>query len=593
MYNEALSAIHSGDRARARDLLTRLLKTQPENAEYWVWMSAVVDSAKERAYCLKEALRYDPHNAAATRGLVLIGLLPPDPAQVLPARLQKRNWRAKIANLDGLDTAQKPRAPQLALMGAAFLVLAGMVGFFIWSANQPKRPFRMPVINLPTNTALAAAAITTTPTRSPAMAGTPDPLWMQLKATYTPTPLYVSTPHSVTEAFSIGMRAFQRGDWPNAVTYLSQAVTMTSNAPDVLFYLGESYRMQGKYTTAIDTYNKAIQQNPDFAPNYYGRAMAVLASNPKKSDAVLQDLQTALDKDPKFTDTYFGLAQVHLQANQPKDALTTLDQAATYLPDSALVYLYRARAYLAMDDAKQALTYANRAQQADITLLEAYRIQGMAMQAGDDYHSSIEPLKTYLLYQPGDAPAWTALAAAYLDSKQTADAQQALDKALVIDNRLFDAYVLRGQVLLARNRPADAQDDFKAAQRINSDSFAAGLGIGKALLAQNFPGDAYVQFEKTRSLASEDPQKAELLYWTACALDKLGELKTALSDYQALVALPTSSVQSEWIATAQARIAALVTATPTLKARTATATPTTTRTPQPTQTRWPTATSRP
>lgn len=597
MYKEAISAIHSGDRARARDLLTRLLKTQPDNAEFWVWMSAVVETAKERAYCLKEALRYDPHNAAATRGLVLMGMLPPDPAQVLPSRLQKRNWRAKMAEMDGVDPAQaqKPRKPQMALMGAAFLVLAGLVGFALWGAQrQNNRPFRMPVINLPTNTALAGAAMTATPpARSHVSSGTPDPLWMQLKATYTPTPLYINTPHSVTEAYSIGMRAFNRGDFANAVTYLSQAVPLTTNAPDVLFYLGESYRMQGKYTTAIDTYNKTIQQDPDFAASYYGRAMAVLASNPKRSDAILQDLQTAIDKDPNFTDAYYGMAQMHLQAGQPQDALTALESVAKDMPNSPRVYLYRAQAYLAMHDARQALSNASQARQLDITLLEAYRVQGMAMQAEGDFESSIEPLKTYLLYQSGDAQAWTALARAYLKNQQASDAQQALNKALQLDNRLVDAYLLRGQLLLDRKSPSDALDDFKAALRLNSDSFEASLGIGEALMGQNYSGDAYTQFEKTQSLAKEDLQKAELLYWTALSLDKLGELRTALSDYQALVALPASSVKQEWVDAAQARIAALVTPTPTSKPRTATPTPTATRTPQPTQTRWPTATSHP
>jgi hypothetical protein len=35
MFGEAMSAIESGDAARARDLLTRLLKIGQENPEYW------------------------------------------------------------------------------------------------------------------------------------------------------------------------------------------------------------------------------------------------------------------------------------------------------------------------------------------------------------------------------------------------------------------------------------------------------------------------------------------------------------------------------------------------------------------------------
>ncbi len=73
MLTEAIAAIRVGDRHRARDLLSRLLRTDSANAEYWIWMSAVVDTPQERSYCLESALRLDPTNRAATRGMVILG----------------------------------------------------------------------------------------------------------------------------------------------------------------------------------------------------------------------------------------------------------------------------------------------------------------------------------------------------------------------------------------------------------------------------------------------------------------------------------------------------------------------------------------
>jgi hypothetical protein len=60
MFQETKEAIDRGERARARDLLTRLIKESPERADYWLWMSAVVESVQERIYCLKEVLKLDP-----------------------------------------------------------------------------------------------------------------------------------------------------------------------------------------------------------------------------------------------------------------------------------------------------------------------------------------------------------------------------------------------------------------------------------------------------------------------------------------------------------------------------------------------------
>src|SRR5512140_84884 len=78
MFEDAVDALRQGERARGKDILTRLLKTDQNNPNYWIWMSAAVDTAKERIYCLETAIKLDPQNAIARRGLVLLGGLPPD-----------------------------------------------------------------------------------------------------------------------------------------------------------------------------------------------------------------------------------------------------------------------------------------------------------------------------------------------------------------------------------------------------------------------------------------------------------------------------------------------------------------------------------
>src|SRR3970040_1648683 len=86
MFNEAVKAAKAGQRRRAKDLLTRLLKADQENVDYWLWMSAVVDTEKEQIFCLQKALKIDPNSIAARRGLVVLGAprrrdaAPPPPA---------------------------------------------------------------------------------------------------------------------------------------------------------------------------------------------------------------------------------------------------------------------------------------------------------------------------------------------------------------------------------------------------------------------------------------------------------------------------------------------------------------------------------
>ena len=78
MLREAIEALRQGKKEKARDLLTRLLKTDQKNPKYWLWLSAAVETQREKVYCLKMVLEADPKNAAAKRGLVLMGGLPAD-----------------------------------------------------------------------------------------------------------------------------------------------------------------------------------------------------------------------------------------------------------------------------------------------------------------------------------------------------------------------------------------------------------------------------------------------------------------------------------------------------------------------------------
>ena len=55
-YQQALSFIQSGELDKARELLARLIKADKDNLDYWLWMSAVVKTPKERIYCLREVL---------------------------------------------------------------------------------------------------------------------------------------------------------------------------------------------------------------------------------------------------------------------------------------------------------------------------------------------------------------------------------------------------------------------------------------------------------------------------------------------------------------------------------------------------------
>ena len=586
MLQEALSAIQAGNRVRARDLITRMLKNSQDNPDYWIWMSAVVDTYKERSFCLNQALKLDPQNAAAKRGLAMMGMAPVDESQVIPGRYQRRNWQKQAAGVEEEHT--KPPVQQFVIGGVVALVVIGLLGFALFgqfqSRTQPTRAVGRRSTVTPTESLAPTVGITQTGTIGP------TPLSLALESTYTPTPLYVNTPHPAEESYRVAIRAYMRGDWEGVRQYMTDLLTAEPQSVDALYYIGESYRAEGRYPEAIASYTKALGIRSNFAPAFLGRARAALGRNPKDFRTAQADLEKAIDNDGNYGEAYLELGLLHINKDDPKSAIEVLEPLVELMPSTPQVYLYLAMAYMENDDPQKAQASAEKARQLDITLLPAYRVMAEAMQAQGDLKGSLIPLVTYTKYEEDDAQAWVWLARAQDAAGMTDDALKSFDRALKIDNRLFEALLRRGQIYLDRKDGEKALEDFRAALRLKTDSYDASIGAAKAYMMIEEPGDAYMQLERTNGLAKTDAQKAELYYWRGQSLEDLKEFVAALKTWNSLLALPRASVPAEWVKYAQERIFELTRLTPTV---TLTYTPTSTQTRIPTATLKPSATPRP
>ena len=221
MFEEAREAARNGELARARDLFTRLLRTDQNNSEYWLWMSAVVDSRQEQGDCLQNLLRLDPDNIAARRGLILLGEAASDDVTPVPPE-RSSQWSVDDIEMDrvtGLRSLFANPVIRIVFFGgpSIFVISALLFGFFGFQELIPDPP-------TPDFKASAAAfsAVTLTPSLTPSITPSPavraatptpaelTPLSALLQATYTATPRYVNTPHPDAEAFSISLRAMQR-----------------------------------------------------------------------------------------------------------------------------------------------------------------------------------------------------------------------------------------------------------------------------------------------------------------------------------------------------------------------------------------------
>lgn len=605
LFKTALDAIEKGERRRARDLLTRLLKANKTNPDYWVWMSTVVESSKESVFCLKEALKLDPKNKFARRGLIMAGVLPPDEKLVVPYEKQVRAKPpdllprpSMMQRLVALPLWQQIGAGAVLLVLLGVLVTGAVQGIrsLDLSFNRAQSPVSLDLPRYIPQTATPGTPIPTTTLPGP------TPLAIFLESTYTPTAVYINTPHSRTESYRAAMRAYNRQDWSDMLRFMQQALEDEPDAPDLQYYTGEAYRMLGNAASASAAYQQALLLDPGFAPAHLGLARLQMAEDPALLEEAQENLHEALRLDPGLLEAYLALAECHLQNGNAPAAEQVLSSAAPLAQGSALFNLLRGQAALLQGDLEKARSDALAAHEQDFTLLPAYRLLGEISLLRGLPAEAVGYLGTYVLYFPQDARVHTWLSEAHLALGEEDLALQRVGRALLIDPQNVSALIQRGEVYLVQGQGYPAIDDFMEAARLDPQSFAANAGLGRAYLEQGLNRLAYNRLSQTLKLAEDPAQMASIYFYRAQALEALDEINLAVRDWQSLAALDGAEIPVEWAERARERLASLSTPTrspfPSLTATetpdyspTPSHTPTRTSTPTRTPTSTPTATS--
>ncbi|MFZ6028403.1 MAG: tetratricopeptide repeat protein [Chloroflexota bacterium] len=635
MFQEAVNAVRQGQRARAKDLLSRLLRSEQKNAEYWIWMSAVVDTPNERQYCLQTALKLEPNHPAAKRGLIMLGALPGD--DVAPVPPPRRKWSAPVDTQadDASQTAWskvwyklppffRSRPVILSFVGVVVFLCLGAGGCAIGALLQsrdggvPRGYHTAPPVtpNWDTKTPTSSSTPTATPkvrSSTPTLSAA-TPLSALLAATYTPTARYIATPHNISEAYLSGIKAYNNQDYDKMLRNMQQASTEMPADADVAYYRAEALRLLKRYEEALAVYSEIIDDSPGFAPAYLGRARTQQAL--KDAPAVLADMDMAIQTDPNFVDAYLARAAYRLGQDAPELALEDLQAVETLNPNHPLLYFLRAEAYLKTGEGEQALEDAKRSYEMDITFLPVYLTLAQAYLINDEPEDAYHYLKIYLVYEKETAEAWLVMGILLYDLEDDyPSAIKAFDQALALDSKLSAVYRYRGLSYLALEDAKSAVNDLFQAVRVLPDSYENSFDLGRALYAAERYTDAVNQLTVALSLAETDEQRAAVYYLRAEIYQVANSIQQAVRDWEALLALPEGAAPKAWLDEARGNILALTptpvvtdtlpptatlsetptpteTSTPTPTATfTQTPTRTATFTPTPTRTRQPSATS--
>ncbi len=543
---EAIAAARAGNRSEARELLARLLRADSSNVEYWIWMSAVVESPRERKYCLESALRLDPTNRSVLRGLTILGARKPDDAELTSAaQLPRRRFKFGLDEIEEetpkeepkptLEITPKPKPKPAAdvpwkTVGMAFagIILIGAVAIFLpqiksafqsifgthYSGSAAALP---PVGGSPTNTFEPG-----TPTATPVPAATRvmrtpiptefagTPLALLVEITPTPTPMIGVTPHP-EEAYDAGINALLKGDYETALSYFDQIIESVPNASaDVHYFRGEALRLSGSFGSALLAYDSAVNKNADYTPAYIGRARAFLARDDDEN--ALADYERALRREPLLAEIHIDLGKYYASRKLWLKLESTMQESLELGVTTPWIYIYLSEAQLNLGNYDGALKNALEGSADDPSLLEGYLAIGRAYISwgvnsvdASYFNSALWPLQTYTNYKPDDHRGWAALARANAGLGNLDDAWEAANRSIQINDRHAPAYVARAIVNIQQGNYQAALDDLLLASRYGSETYDLLIHIAETHFHLGNYEDAINSANAAQSAANDEP----------------------------------------------------------------------------------------
>jgi len=596
-FQEAVEALRAGNKAKARELFTDLIKTDQSNVTYWIWLSGAMETTKERIYCLQTAFKLDPANATAKRGLILLGVFPADET-IQPFALNRpRAWEEKL-----LLAHEKPKPKGWAAvkqnpvvrLGLVVLLVGGLIAGVIFglvipgtqrTQRQPTAVRGTPQTYTPSPTSIGAKPQATQPIGTPG-----GPLSELISAPYTPTALYVEVARSpLTSDFLLQYnQAIKAQQWDEAISVLRNILSVDPTAIYAYYYIGDAYLQKNDPGNAIQAFNEGIQMDPNSGPMYVGLARARLAGDPNAN--VLSLLDEAIRLDPNFGNAYLERGSVKIRDNDIQGAIKDLGEANTRLPDNALVFYYLAQAHFKGANYENALASAQRAYQLDVTLLPNYLLLGQIYIQTGDNTEAIKALQIYIKYKPDDVSASVTFGKLLFDIGEYAQAITMMDRVTSMDRSRREAYLYRFLSNVELGNGAEADKDLDSAIRFYPDLFDANLALVRAHVLNERYGSAEQAVVKTVALAETDEQKALIYYWAAIVYEKRENSKKAAENWQLLLDLPAKAMTADMRKQAEEHLLALATPTSSVKP---TSTKPTTPTKKVTPTRTPTATKTP
>lgn len=293
--------------------------------------------------------------------------------------------------------------------------------------------------------------------------------------------------------FLWGQCRWQQKDYKGAIKYYDKAIKLTPSNPEYHFHKGLAFeglgkvkkavraygrttRLDGRYTLAwkklggiffqagdmemaVNQYTRVVEVDPLDKEGFLLRGVAQ-AQRGLLVEAV-SDFTYVLALDAEDADAYYNRGRIYAAAGQPMEAIQDFSSVIDLRPGDRDARMNRGVLLLALGLRPQALADLDTAIQLDSTLADAWWNRAFLLEEEERWDEARYAAWKATQLAPRDAGAWLLLGNVEFRRRRHGEAVKAYDQCLLLDKRMAEAYLHRGEAKRVLGDEVGACKDWK------------------------------------------------------------------------------------------------------------------------------------
>lgn len=250
---------------------------------------------------------------------------------------------------------------------------------------------------------------------------------------------------------------------------------------------------------AQDSFAQAVERDPTDLESMQMRGVALYRlGRPAEAIPLLEKAHTSglvENADPRYV-----LALCYITTKRYDDARHAFAAQYGFAPDSAAAWLVTARMLFRQEQTADAAAAARKALQIDERIPLAHRLLGEIALAGGDTAGALSEFAQEIKVNPLDGETYDRMGDAHLRSGEYREAQQALDRAVLLEPNATGPYILLGKTLLAEHDAVTAAMYLERAVKMDPSNAMGHMLLGRALSESGRKADAAREFQALQKL---------------------------------------------------------------------------------------------